>query len=550
MPPSNPTRAAQLFGKICLSPQSRGKFYLGTGGWKFLRERALGKMKAAETLWRARGVSRFLVFATTDDQGARAVCRVRVSEEEKMKRKFNQPQRARALGASLVAFILLALPLSALAEATHIVPPKNSYSTQDDIQAGQQAAAEAERQLPLLNDRDVNDYVNRVGFRLVESIPEEYQHREFRYSFKVVNQKEINAFALPGGPMYVNRGMIEAARNEGEMAGVMAHELSHVALRHGTAQATKAQKYSILGGIGAIAGAVIGGGIGSVVGQGSQTAVGVYFLKFSREYETQADVLGSQIMARAGYDPNDLANMFKTIQAQGGSGGPSFLSDHPAPANRYARISQEAQLIGTVRNPIKNTADFTRIKARLRGTGGYQTQPSAGNQQGTGQGYPNTRNGRVPLPSTRYRAENPGWYRISIPDNWQTYGAQQSATFAPPEAVDQNGISHGLILGVDQEQTTDLRGATEQYISELLQGNSYLRQQNNASRTTVSGRTGFVMTLSGQSPLTGRMEQVTVVTTMLRDGRILYLDFVVPQDEARNYQSAFNAILRSLQLNE
>ncbi len=465
-----------------------------------------------------------------------------------MQRKFNQPQRAQPLLAALVAFVLLALPLSVLAEATHIVPPKNGYSTQDDIQAGQQAAAEAERQLPLLNDRDINDYVNRVGYRLVESIPEEYQHREFRYSFKVVNQKEINAFALPGGPMYVNRGMIEAARNEGEMAGVMAHELSHVALRHGTAQATKAQKYSILGGIGAIAGSVIGGGIGSIVGQGSQTAVGVYFLKFSREYETQADVLGSQIMARAGYDPNDLANMFKTIAAQGGSGGPSFLSDHPAPANRYARISQEAQLIGTVRNPIKNTADFTRIKARLRGTGGYQTQQESAQQNG--QNYPNTRTGRVPYPSTSYRAENPGWYRISIPNNWQTYGAERSATFAPPEAVAQNGVTHGLILGVDQEQSTDLRGATDQYLSELLQGNSYLRQQNNATGTTVSGRAGYVTTLSGQSPLTGRMEQVTVVTTILRDGRIMYLDFVVPQDEARNYQRAFNTILRSLQLND
>src|SRR5205823_1711152 len=204
-------------------------------------------------------------------------------------------------------------------------------------------------------DPTVTEYVNTVGFRLVDAIPPEYQHREFRYTFRVVNQKEINAFALPGGPMYVNRGMIEAAKNEGEMAGVMAHELSHVALRHGTAQATKAQKYSILGGVGAIAGAVIGGGLGNVIGQGSQTAVGVYFLRFSREYETQADILGSQIMARAGYDPLDLANMFRTIQQQGGSGGPQFLSDHPNPANRYQRIQQEAQLIGYVRNPIKNT---------------------------------------------------------------------------------------------------------------------------------------------------------------------------------------------------
>src|SRR6185295_2218426 len=110
------------------------------------------------------------------------------------------------------------------------------------------------------------------------------------------------AFALPGGPVYVNRGMIEAARSEGEMAGVMAHELSHVALRHGTAQATKAQAPGVqLGAIGgAILGSIIGGDVGGIVAQGSQLGVGAYLLKYSREYETQADVLGAQILARAG----------------------------------------------------------------------------------------------------------------------------------------------------------------------------------------------------------------------------------------------------------
>src|SRR4029453_9571979 len=123
-------------------------------------------------------------------------------------------------------------------------------SVQDDVKLGRQAAAEAEQQLPLLRDNEVVDYVDRVGSRLAAAIPPEFQHPEFRYTFKVVNARDINAFALPGGPMYVNCGMIEAARREGEMAGVMAHEISHVALRHGTAQATKAQKYQY----GAIAG--------------------------------------------------------------------------------------------------------------------------------------------------------------------------------------------------------------------------------------------------------------------------------------------------------
>src|SRR5438552_1047969 len=215
--------------------------------------------------------------------------------------------------ACLLAAAIVAMPLAALAQ-TKIVYHSNKFKPADDVKLGRQAGAEAEQQFPLLRDSEVTAYVERVGQRLVASIPAEFQHSEFRYYFKVINASDINAFALPGGPMYVNRGMIEAARTEGEMAGVMAHELSHVALRHGTAQATKAQKYAVGAGIAGILGTILGGPAGSILGQGGQLAVGAYFLKFSREYETEADVLGAQTMARAGYDPKDLANMFRTIE--------------------------------------------------------------------------------------------------------------------------------------------------------------------------------------------------------------------------------------------
>ncbi|HZG53689.1 MAG TPA: M48 family metallopeptidase [Pyrinomonadaceae bacterium] len=460
--------------------------------------------------------------------------------------------RARAVFAWLLVFVVAAMPLAALAQGTRIVPPKNGYKIQDDVQAGQQAAREAEQQLPLLNDYEVQNYVERIGQRLVSAIPGEFNYPEFRYSFKVVNMREINAFALPGGPMYLNRGMIEAAKSEGEMAGVMAHEISHVALRHGTAQATKAQKYSILGGIGAIAGAVIGGGLGSVVGQGSQTAVGVYFLKFGREYETQADILGAQIMARAGYDPRDLARMFQTIQQQGGGGNPEFLSSHPNPQNRYARINQEAQLLGAGRGTAGNTRDFQNVQARLRGQGRAPSmgEVAQGRQQG-GQNYPTGgQRGQVAYPSTRYRQINSQLFRLSVPDNWRDYAGQNSITLAPEGAVGQNAVTHGVILGVDQSQSRNLRQATDQYLNEILQINSYLRPQGGYSRTTVSGRAGLATTLIGRSPITGQAEVVTVVTTLLRDGSIFYMNYVTPQYDQRNYQNAFNQILRSIELND
>src|SRR5258705_7813246 len=173
----------------------------------------------------------------------------------------------------LMAVAILMTPLVVFAQ-TQIVLHANKYKPSDDVKLGRQAAAEAEKQFPLMRDEVVNAYVENLGQRLVAAIPPEFQHPEFRYYFKVVNARDINAFALPGGPMFVNRGMIEAARTEGEVAGVMAHELSHVALRHGTAQATKAQKYGLLAGILGVGAAVLGGPAGSFLAQGGQMAVG------------------------------------------------------------------------------------------------------------------------------------------------------------------------------------------------------------------------------------------------------------------------------------
>src|SRR5438552_3653966 len=204
-------------------------------------------------------------------------------------------QRPAKFSAWLMIVAIALMPISAIAQ-TKIGYHGNRFKPEDDVKLGRQAATEAERQLPQLRDEEVASYVESVGQRLVAAIPPEFQHPEFRYYFRVVNARDINAFALPGGPMYVNRGMIEAAKTEGEMAGVMAHELSHVALRHGTAQATKAQKYSIFAGLAGIAGTIFGG---PGVGQLAEAPFAVYFLRYSREYETEADLLGARIMANA-----------------------------------------------------------------------------------------------------------------------------------------------------------------------------------------------------------------------------------------------------------
>src|SRR5215207_8241407 len=304
---------------------------------------------------------------------------------------------SKGLSAMLLAFAVLVMPLAALGQ-TRVEMPKNKYNVTDDVQAGQQAAQQVHQQMPILRDNSIDRYVDEVGQRLVSAIPQEFQHPEFRYSFDVVDARDINAFALPGGPMFINRGMIEAARTEGEMAGVMAHEISHVALRHATAQATETQKFQIGSVLGQIAGAVIGGAPGAVVGAASQIGFGAGALKYSRKYETQADILGAQIMARAGYDPRDLANMFRTIAQQGGgSGGPEWLSSHPNPGNREQRIMQEAAML-RVEGGRSDTAEFRQIQSRLRGYPRARTMEEIAR---SGQRYPN-QGGQYPDQGQQY----------------------------------------------------------------------------------------------------------------------------------------------------
>jgi Zn-dependent protease with chaperone function len=468
-------------------------------------------------------------------------------------KNYRGPQSVIAVLAMLAIFVM---PISAFAQ-TQIKYHSNKYSIQDDVKLGRQAAAEAEQQFPLMRDREVEEYVEDVGRRLVAAIPEQFQHREFQYFFKVINARDINAFALPGGPMYVNRGMIEAAGREGEMAGVMAHEISHVALRHGTAQATKGQKYGLLAGILGIGGQILGGPAGAaaqIAGQG----VGVYFLKFSREYETEADILGAQILARANYDPRDLATMFQRIQQQGGSSG-GFLSSHPSPQNRYARINQEAQYL-RVTNPIRDSQEFNRIKARLRG---YGAAPSMAEIAQSGQRYPteggtNTSNspvGRVDYPSSRYRSYNEfGFLGVSIPDNWRELRGNNSVWFSPEGGYGsyqgQDVFTHGVNFGVFRPQSRDLRQSTQEIINSFTQGNSNMRTSGGLQRASLGNRTGYSVQLTNINEATGQRENVALVTTQLRNGDVFYMVAVAPQSEARSFTNAFNSIHRSVRLND
>jgi predicted Zn-dependent protease len=231
-------------------------------------------------------------------------------------------------------FLLAAIPI--VAQVSRFKPGFNLFTKDQDVQLGKEAAAEVEKQSELVPDRELNAYISALGAKLAA----QPQADKYPYTFKVVNDPSINAFALPGGPAFVNTGLFTAADNEAQIAGVLSHEIVHVALRHGTNQATKAQMIQLPALLASKS--IRGGGMLAQLGQlGIGLGANSVLLKFSRTDETQADLMGVQIAAQAGYDPMEMARFFQKLEAQGGSRTLQFLSDHPNPGNRMAAIQAE-----------------------------------------------------------------------------------------------------------------------------------------------------------------------------------------------------------------
>lgn len=449
----------------------------------------------------------------------------------------------------MTAAMLVAVATTVSLAQTKVTAPKNKYSVQDDVKLGREAAAEVSKQMPMLRDERVDGYVDRLGARLVQHIPSEFQHEGFRYTFDVVNLREINAFALPGGPMFAHRGMLEQANTEGEIAGVLAHEISHVALRHGTAQATKATPYQI-GQVGsAILGAIIGGGWGEVVSQGGQIGFGAAFLRYSRDYEKQADILGAQIMARAGYDPRDMANMFRTIEKEGGNRGPEWMSNHPNPGNRAEYITREAQAL-RVTDPIRDTEEFRSVQNRLEGMAPAPTSEEVA-RAGAGNTNPRTNTGarptgRVAAPSTRYTNYTPGnLFRLSVPSNWREMSSENSVTYAPEGAYGDGVFTHGVQAGIMRTGQRTLEEATNELMGALAQSNPQLARSGNPTRGTLSGRQALRVQLANMSDITGR-ERLMLYTAQMQDGTLFYLVGVAPEGEFGSYQSVIERVAGSV----
>jgi Zn-dependent protease with chaperone function len=487
----------------------------------------------------------------------------------------------RAVGIAGAAFlVLMAGAAVATAAPTVVKPGFNIFTVEQDVEIGRQSALAVEQQLPMLNDAATQRYVAALGARLAAQAP----GAKFPYRFKVVNLSDLNAFALPGGYIYVHRGLIDQVRTEGELAGVMAHEIAHVALRHPTNQASKA--YLAQAGLGVLGG-MLGGksssSTGQIVGAIGGFGMNTLFLKFSRSLETQADISGAQIMARAGYDPIEMAHFFAYMAQQaGGNQGSvaSFLNSHPAPANRDARIQQEASLMGSPRTTAQ-IGSLAAVQTQLRRLSPARTSAQlAAGQAATGTGTAGSVAGNgisIERPSTSFRIYQPRdrSFQIELPVNWSASGPASglAATFAPRGglAAGPNGrqqVAYGVILShyvpfdgvvgtslVDPAGSRFGNGSFEQAASDLVaqiqEANTHLAfVPGSEQRGTVSGRPTLSVRLVGRSPASGRSEQVTVATRELQDGHVIYVLMIAPEADYAALAPTFDRMTRTLRVNE
>jgi predicted Zn-dependent protease len=237
-------------------------------------------------------------------------------------------------------------------------PGMNFFSKQQDVQLGQEAAQEVRKKYPVVHNEFLQGYVRRIGERLAAAPAA--RESGFPFTFTVLQDPQVNAFALPGGPMFIFTGLLKTVDNEAQLAAVMAHEMSHVILRHGTHEASKAKMVEIPA---LLAGEVLGSR--SILAALTNMGANSFILKFSRDAESDADALGAHLMADAGYDPIEMARFFAKLQAAGGQGNSrlaQFLSDHPNPGNREHAIEAEARTIPARRYGFE-TGDFPRMKA-------------------------------------------------------------------------------------------------------------------------------------------------------------------------------------------
>jgi beta-barrel assembly-enhancing protease len=456
---------------------------------------------------------------------------------------------------ALLAALLLPTPLAGWARyIPH--PCKNAFTEQQEITEGQKAAQDVFKQMPVLPDSDpVSRYVQQLGARLVQHAP----GYKWPYNFHVANVEDINAFALPGGAVFVNLGTIQAAETEAQLAGVMAHEISHVAQRHSTCNITKQRTPSLLAGLGQIAaGIALGGAAGAVVQQGIGLTAGLSFLRMSRDSEKQADLMGTDILYDTGYDPRALPQFFEVIQGKSGEGGAQFLSDHPNPGNRVGYVNDEIDTLPRRASYVKTSPEFAGIKKQVAGMHPYtakQVASGAWKKQGGNAEAPAATGSLARLTESQWAPQG-DWqtlqgdgFTISYPGNWKGATSGPSALIAPPGGVGAlDAVGYGMLSGrFEPQQPGETAAETDQLVVQLRQQNPQL-QPGTAVDVSVNQVRGRSLQMTNSGAAGGGAEQDWLVALPETAGTLRYVVFVAPEADFSALRPTFERMLRTLKL--
>jgi Zn-dependent protease with chaperone function len=444
--------------------------------------------------------------------------------------------------------LLLALTVGvtlAQKKLRQLKPGFNLFSVEQDVQMGREYAQQIEKEVQVVNDPTLVRFVEGIGKRLAAT----REAQGFQYSFKVVNEKSINAFALPGGPTYTHTGLILAADNEGQVAGVLAHEISHVILRHGTNQASKAQLIQLP----AMLGAEMLGARGGITGMLAQLGIGLgansVLLKFSRSAERDADLLGTRIMSSAGYNPIEMARFFEKLEAESGKSSRlgEFLASHPNPGNRVKAVQEEIQLLPR-RDYTAGTGDISAAKQvaqRLPDPPkkAAQQQQAGGNApQGTG----NAKDYTAGRPSNRLKEFQGGEVVFGYPENWEVFPNEQTRqlTIASRSGMVGQAIGYGMIVNIIQS-SAGLDRDTQTLVQQFQQGDPNIRVSSQARRFRIGNSDALATRLQGPSPFQGVNEELVLITAQRPRG-MFFLLLIAPDRDMNTAQPVFDQIIQSI----